>query len=445
MMRLHKLSRAVRNGTWPSFSVLKPSPPPSPEAVAPQLIRHFSVSSDAFTPNPVALEMINYATSLARNQKTEESYARGLLILEQCEAIQHDVNSKGLVELARSTLLFERCQLILSLHCFMGQNLYKTHHIDLLLYDGGSHEAAIERLEKLQDLSLCSISIKVVASEALVGIYLEHYQEDVASAVADLALRVLGSIKQEIGDGGGFPVLEARIKVLKGLIELIGGNVDSAQSMFEGAQGDGFFIGKDFLDEFSTAKEMYRKVVRAMSFCDPNYLGACNMTSEEVAIAAACALGQLEAHMGNFSDAENALTEALKKTEEHFGPNHPKLGVILTCIALMYQQKAISEHSSSLLIQEGLFRTALGLLKAPSLDVDGSSQNVHRKDIVALARGGYAETLGVQKSRKAEAERLKKWAEGVWGNRWMSLGEALELSKTCPTVPVIDTRICRVI
>lgn len=54
--------------------------------------------------------------------------------------------------------------------------------------------------------------------------------------------------------------------------------------------------------KFSTAKELYRKVIRAMSdikdFCDPNNLGACNMTSEEVAIAAACALGQLEAHVG---------------------------------------------------------------------------------------------------------------------------------------------------
>ncbi|KAL6508002.1 hypothetical protein OROGR_024197 [Orobanche gracilis] len=279
MIRLaSKLSRAVRNGTGPSFSLLKPPPPPPPppEAVAPLLMRHFSVSSIAFTPNPVALDMINYAKSLARDQKTEESYARGLLILDQCESTLSDVNSKGLVELARSTLLFE-----------------STRNIAR-----GSYEAAIERLGKLQDLSLSPISIKVAASEAL---------EDAASAVADLALQVLGSTGQEIRDMGGFAALEARLKALKGLIELICDNVDSAKSMFEGAQGEGFFIGNAALcygeylhgmREFSTAKEMYERLIGEMSFSDPNYIGACNMMSEEVVIAATCALGQLEAHMG---------------------------------------------------------------------------------------------------------------------------------------------------
>lgn len=45
---------------------------------------------------------------LCNREIAEESYARGLLILEQCESTQPDDNSKGLVELARSTLLFER-------------------------------------------------------------------------------------------------------------------------------------------------------------------------------------------------------------------------------------------------------------------------------------------------------------------------------------------------
>ncbi|KAL0451127.1 UNVERIFIED_CONTAM: hypothetical protein Slati_1669100 [Sesamum latifolium] len=256
--------------------------------------------------------MIKYATSLARGQRTvtnvckcaisEESYARGLLVLEQCESTQPDDNSKGLVELARSTLLFESC-------CF------------------GSSSGNLPRTL-------------------------------------------------------------------------------STQSIFEGVQGERFFIGNaalsyaEFLHgtrKFSTAKELYQKAIQAVSeikdLGDPNNLGACNMTSEEVAIAAACALGQLEAHMGNFNDAEDILTAALKKMEERFG----------------------------------------------------ASENVFRKDIIALARGGYAEALRVQQSRKAEGERLKQWAETTWGNRWMSLGEALELSESSPKVPVIDTRICRVV
>ncbi|KAG8376927.1 hypothetical protein BUALT_Bualt09G0115000 [Buddleja alternifolia] len=393
-----KASRAMKNGPGPSFPLLKPPLPPPPKAAAAPIVRHFSTNNSTFTANPVAVEMIK-----------------------------------------------------------------------------GSHEAAIERLGKIQDLSLPSIALKVAASEALVGIYLECYREDAASVVADLALQVLGAIRLEIRDGGGFEVLEARVKALKGLIELICGNLDSAQSLFEGVQAERFFIGNaalsygEFLHgmrRFSTAKELYQKIIQETSevkdFRDPNNLGACNMIPEEVSVAAACALGQLEAHMGNFNDAEEVLTAALKKMEERFGPHHPKVGVILTCIALMYRLKARMERSSSLLIEEGLFRRAIELLKAPPLEADGACENFQRKDIIALARvasftyiyvlklvngceGGYAETLCVQQSRKAEGERLKQWAERGWGNHWMSLGEALELSESSPRVPVIDTRICRAV
>ncbi|KAH6836267.1 Tetratricopeptide repeat superfamily protein [Perilla frutescens var. hirtella] len=230
-------------------------------------------------------------------------------------------------------------------------------------------------------------------------------------------------------------------------------SLSSAQSVFEGVKSERLFSGNaalsygEFLHgmrRFSTAKELYQKIIQTMSeikdFGDPNNFGACNMRSQEVAIAVACALGQLEAHVGNFGDAEEILTTALKPMEEHFGPQHPKVGVILTYIALMYRLKSTAERSSSLLIQEGLFRKAIELLKAPSLEVDGADENVNRKDIIALARGGYAETLLVQQSRKAGGERLKHWAETAWGNRWMSLGEALELSESSPKVPIIDTR-----
>lgn len=54
--------------------------------------------------------------------------------------------------------------------------------------------------------------------------------------------------------------------------------------------------------KFSAAKDLYQKAIQEVSeikdFRDPSKLGACNMTTEEVEIAAACALGQLEAHMG---------------------------------------------------------------------------------------------------------------------------------------------------
>ncbi|KAL8526888.1 hypothetical protein ACS0TY_015943 [Phlomoides rotata] len=455
MMRLTAIvSRAMRIVTGASVSLVKPPLPPPPI-----FTRQFSANGSTFTPNSVAHEMIKYAASLARDQKTEESYARGLLVLEQCESTQSDGNSKGLVELARSTLLFERGSRAAAM-----ESLRKLQH-----------------LEKLQDLSF-SLGIKVAASEALAGILLELYQDDVASLGLEVVSQFLGSIRQEIGGGGGFEVLEGRIRTLKGLIELLSGNLESAQSIFEGVEVERYFSGKVLLNkkchskeplfnililrsvgnaalscgeylhgkrEFSSAKELYRKVIQAMSdfqdVGDPNNLGACNMTSEEVGIAASCALGQLESHLGNFIEAEEILTTTLKKTEEHFGPQHPKVGVVLTCIALMYRLKSTVERSSSLLIQEGLFRKAIDLLKAPPLDENVSDENVYKNDIIALARGGYAETLLVQQSRKAEGERLKEWAESCWSNRWVLLSEALELSESSPRVLVIDTRICRAV
>jgi len=138
------------------------------------------------------------------------------------------------------------------------------------------------------------------------------------------------------------------------------------------------------------------------------------------------------------------LTKALTKAEQHFGPTHPKVGVVLTCIATMFKHKAKLEASSALLIQEGLFRKAIDLLKAPSLDSEVADMQVAKRDIVALARGGYADILCIQQSRKAEGERMKNWAEAAWKNRRLSLAQALEFSEPSQAA-VIDTRICRVL
>lgn len=50
------------------------------------------------------------------------------------------------------------------------------------------------------------------------------------------------------------------------------------------------------------AKELYEKAIEVISekkdFGDPHNLAACNMAAEEVLLAATCALGQLEAHIG---------------------------------------------------------------------------------------------------------------------------------------------------
>ncbi|CAN1849777.1 hypothetical protein LINPERHAP1_LOCUS39534 [Linum perenne] len=176
------------------------------------------------------------------------------------------------------------------------------------------------------------------------------------------------------------------------------------------------------------------------------------MASDQVQLAATCALGQLEAHMGKFGDAEETLTKALNKAELlygtslcycYLGPRHPKVGLVLTCLALMLRQKAIQERSSSLLIQEGLYRRAIELLKAPPVETEGDGTMGAWRDIAALARAGYAEVLCIQDNRKSEGEKMKSWAEAQWRNSRLSLAEALRISESSNRVLVIDARTAR--
>ncbi|KAL8128727.1 hypothetical protein V2J09_017882 [Rumex salicifolius] len=398
-------------------------------------------TSDPRDVNPVALQMINYAVGLARSLKSDESYAQALLTLEQCLTSQSQEgqddaieNSKGMVLLAVSTLLSER----------------------------GNTDDAIQTLLRIQDLPSCSLGIRVAAMEALVGLNLELGLDDTSSVLADNGLNLFHKECQRISDESGYEVLNSRAKAIKGLVELVHNNLDSAKTLFEGCK-DESCIGNAALSygellhakrDFTTAKKLYQRVITGLAekkdYSDSVSVAACNMASEEVLLAATCALGQLESHMGNFENADVILTKALKQAEEHFGTYHPKVGTVLTCIALMYRQKAISEYSSSLLIQEGLYRKAMDLLKAPPLEKDGpdlarSSETVDKRDIVVLARGGYAEALCVQEMRKPEGERLKNWASNAWRNRRLSLAEALDISEPASKVPVIDTRICRVL
>lgn len=392
--------------------------------------------------NPVALQMIDYALGLARSQKTDDSYAEALLILEQglCSQSQEGTdatieNTKGIVLLALSSLLSER----------------------------GKTDEAMRALLMIQDLTSSSVGVRVAAMEALVGLNLELGLDDTSSVLADNCLKLLEDEGLMIGECS-YKVFSARAKAIKGLVELVHGDMESAKVFFEGCQNESC-IGNASLSygeylhakrDFNAAKELYQKAIAESSekkdFSDPYDLGACNMSPEEVFLAATCALGQLESHLGNYEDAEEIMTRALKKAEEHFGTHHPKVGTVLTCIALMYGQKAIAERSSSLLIQEGLYRKAIDLLKAPALETDDVKENVEhvrenvdKRDVVALARGGYGEVLCVQQSRNAEGERMKKWAEAWWRNRRLSLAEALEISKSSSKVLVVDTRICRVL
>ncbi|TXG58645.1 hypothetical protein EZV62_016474 [Acer yangbiense] len=467
-----KLSRST---TPLSRTIRFPGPIFNGYVSPPLRLLHDETSINGPNSNPVVLQMINYALSHARSQKSGESYGQGLLVLEQCLSTQPSE----------------------------GQCAENWRGIALLAI--GNFSEAIEKLQRAENLKQSSLGVRVTAMEAIVGLHLQSGEDDTSSVVADNCLGLLRRFKPESG-GGDYSMVKARTNAVKGLVELIHGDIESAESCFKEFQENEICNGSAALSygeylhatrNYSLAKEFYRKVIEVLAekkdFSDLNALGSCNMALEEVSLAANFALGQLEAHMGNFADAEEILTRALTKTEELFGSNHPKVGVVLTCLALMFRNKAAQERSSAILIQEGLYRRALEFLKAPPLESEGEETKIERRDIVALARGiylniiidecvchayhkecksyltgmlllkkyrsfriavsqhaslcccGYAETLSVQQNRKGEGEKMKRWAEAAWRNRRMSLAEALDFSAPSNKVLVIDGRTSRAI
>ncbi|XP_033137565.1 uncharacterized protein LOC103847475 isoform X3 [Brassica rapa] len=382
-----------------------------------------------------------------------ESYAQGMLVLEQCLGTQpnddqasHD--SKATVLLAMSDLL----------------------------YESGNSSEAIERLKQVMSLTLSSLSIRglfqnldfffryvlslkvvesetvfccvVVAVEALVGLLIQLGQDDASLIVADEFLEMVKERGLE-----NLQDVAATANTIKGLAVLVKGNTESAESLFGGLENNEMCKGNvalsygEFLHatgNFEKAKEMYQKAIQGAADTKES-MSSCNMNLKAVSLAATFALGQLESHFGNFGDAEETLTSALTSAEEHYGHNHPKVGVILTGVALMYRNKAKRERSSSILIQEGLFRRALELMKAPPLDSE-EIINMETQEVMALARGGYAELLLIQENRKSEGEKMKAWAESAWRNRRVSLSEALTPSSDpLDKVAIIDARTTRLL
>ncbi|KAF8105089.1 hypothetical protein N665_0163s0059 [Sinapis alba] len=387
-----------------------------------------SIHGDISVPNAnhVAIQMVNYALSHARSQNSGESYAQGMLVLEQCLGTQPNddqasQDSKATVLLAMSDLL----------------------------YESGNSSEAIERLKQVMSLSLSSLSIRVVALEALVGLLIQSGQDDASLNVADEFLELVKERGHE-----NLQDVAATAKTIKGLAELVKGSIESAESLFRGLENHDMCIGNAALSygeylhatgNFEKAKEMYQKSIQGVTETKES-MCSCNMNLKAVSLAATFALGQLESHIGNFGDAEETLTSALTSAEEYYGHNHPNVGVILTGVALMYRNKAKQERSSSIMIQEGLFRRALELMKAPPLDSEGII-NMETQEVMALARGGYAELLLIQEKRKGEGEKMKTWAESAWRNTRVSLSEALAPSSESldKVVAIIDARTTRVL
>uniref|UniRef100_A0A6V7QTG2 Nephrocystin-3 n=1 Tax=Ananas comosus var. bracteatus TaxID=296719 RepID=A0A6V7QTG2_ANACO len=373
----------------------------------------------------VAAQMIQYALGHARSQRSGQSYDEAMLVLEQGVSNlggggeEGSVDAIGTIMLAMSTLLYERGKLV----------------------------DAMEKLEEIYLLASPSSAIRVAAWEGLMGLKMEAGQDATSLVLAD--------------DTANSTALKLRANTIRGLADLLNGEIEPAKSFFEGFEDCNVEAGKEqvgnvmlsygeFLHctgNILLAKDTYEKSLRALeneNLSGTSYKAAANMVPEEALLGVSCALGQLLSHSGKFNEAEELLTKALTKAEHHFGSSHPKVGIILTCIGLMFKQKAKSESSSSILVQEGLYRRALDLLKAPTLNSEVTDPQGDKRDIVALARGGYAELLCIQQNRKEEGERMKKWAEAAWRNRRLSLAEALDFSEPSKAA-VVDTRICRLL
>ncbi|KAF3793322.1 hypothetical protein EJ110_NYTH09728 [Nymphaea thermarum] len=276
----------------------------------------FCSSVGAGPSETVTLQMIDYAFSHARSQRSDGSYSDALLVLEQglsnlqrtdksCE------NSIGKILLAMSALHSER----------------------------GDLATALDKAQLVHGLPFASLALR----EKCLQLLSEGSGAD--------------SLENE--------ALQLRAKALKGLVDLVLGTPESGRVALSYAEYL-HATGNLFL-----AKEYYQKALLISptnGLAETSVLGALGM--DEVHLSANCALGQVATHTGKFKEAEEVLTGALKEVEEHFGSNHPKVGMVLTCMADMFRQKGTLDGSSTLLIQEGLYRRAIDLMKAPSLDVE---------------------------------------------------------------------------
>jgi len=381
-------------------------------------------------PERVAAEMVRYALGGAVHRSSPEEAMR---ILEQGASNlqgggEGSSEAVGLLMLAMSTLL----------------------------YRSGRRQDAMEKLKASQQVAP-SASFRVAAWEALMGLHMEAGQDMSHSISPNDSVDL--SIKDD-SQWSDQDHLKFRVNAIKGLIALLNGDTESAAQLFVDGCRD--FAGCKHQTEnaavsygeylhcvgdFPMATQVYESVLEAarMEDMSGNLLAAGNMVPEEVSLGATCSYGQLLSQSGKFGEAEDYLTRALQKAEEQFGANHPKVGIILTCVARMYKLKAKSEGSSSIMVQEGLYRKALEVLKAPAINSEGTSKQMDWRDIISLARGEYAELLLIQSNRKAEGERMKEWAEDTWRNRRLTLAQALEFSEPSKQTVVVDTRIGRVL
>lgn len=303
-------------------------------------------------------------------------------------------------------------------------------------------EAAAECLQQLMNTKSTTSEVKGAALEALIGLCLQMHQDSAAMEHAECFMKLVeendGSLTKEHLAG-----LKCRAAASKRLVDLAhvlptsDSEVRCKSSMLSnledslGAAALAFAESYHVQGSLSYAKDLYEESIRlSKKQLEENGqdLAAIAMVPEAIQIGAMASLGQLLTVMGNYDDAESQLTEALKQAERVQGDKHPQVGMILSCIGDLYQHRGLARGGGDSLLTEGIYKSALDILKAPPIADGDIHKTVRHKEIIVLTRARLGLTLAPAFHRRSEAEKLKRWVEAAW-NKSQPLPELLQLEE----------------
>ncbi|CAK9201678.1 unnamed protein product [Sphagnum troendelagicum] len=291
---------------------------------------------------------------------------------------------------------------------------------------------AVDVLQQAADLDGASLDVRVAALEALVGVCLRLHQEESGLGYANSCGQLVKASKDQVSKLQ-FEELEFRSNAIAALCSLVCAQRGAAEAplgqdlptwISDNSHGTGelaaailsFSQCAHVGGQLSCAKDLYERAITIISNTKETSeltLASVAMAPEEVHIGALAGLGQLASHLGDFEQAEAKLTEALSQAEHINGDKHPRVGIILACMADVYACRG-SKGTGDIIITEGLYRRALDLLGTPSLDLPDSAKLIDLSDVMALSRARYADVISKAPNRDTEADRLHKWAEKMW-------------------------------
>ncbi|KAG0627345.1 hypothetical protein M758_2G193400 [Ceratodon purpureus] len=357
-------------------------------------------------PDTIATEMIKYAASC---RSVETYHAEAVRVLEQGRLYLLSEGSSAATAHGRVLLTLA------------------TFYVDRAKFTD-----AVDALQGASDLEPAGLGVRVAALEALAGLCLRLHQEEPALKFAHSS----GLLVTAAGDAvptDELKELQFRSKAVAALAALVCarcGAVDTrlfedvptwlgensrrtagvAAAMFSLAQCA--HVG----GYFKIAGELYGRTIaiirNSKDAASEGTLASVAMAPDEVHVGALAGLGQLASHIGKFDEAEGKITEALTLAEKINGDKHPRVGVILACLADVYARR--ERGTGDNIIPEGLYRRCLEYLGSPSIDVPDTGKQVDFVDIMALSRARYAEIISKSLNRGEEADKLQKWASKMW-------------------------------